>query len=356
MTSMARGLPGLLAWGLVVALAFPSSAWALGPLEKDHPLVEKGREAYAAGRFEEALEAFEAARAERPDDPAVEFNRADALAKLGRMEEAKAAFQRVADARNRPDLQQKAQYNLGNLYATTGDRQEALKAYRRALRMDPTDGQARHNYEVVLRNLPPPDPNAADGGTDGGEDGGADGGQDGGSDGGQDAGTPDAGEDGGQKQDGGEPEDAGTDGGQDGGEDGGADGGTDAGEDGGQDGGSDGGEDGGDGGQGDGGEGDGGADAGTDGGQGDGGEGDGGMDGGEDGGEGEGEPEEGDGGTDAGTEAGEHSEMDGGMSPEEVDRQEAERLLDAMKQNEKNLQLWRFQQKKKPRKPHEKDW
>ena len=44
------------------------------------------------------------------------------------------------------------------------------------------------------------------------------------------------------------------------------------------------------------------------------------------------------------------------MSPEDIDRQEAERLLDAMKQNEKNLQLWRFQQKKKPRKPNEKDW
>ncbi len=32
------------------------------------------------------------------------------------------------------------------------------------------------------------------------------------------------------------------------------------------------------------------------------------------------------------------------------------RLLDAMKQNEKNLQLWRFQQKKRPRNPNEKDW
>jgi hypothetical protein len=27
-----------------------------------------------------------------------------------------------------------------------------------------------------------------------------------------------------------------------------------------------------------------------------------------------------------------------------------------MKQNEKNLQLWRFQQKKRQRKPNEKDW
>jgi hypothetical protein len=38
------------------------------------------------------------------------------------------------------------------------------------------------------------------------------------------------------------------------------------------------------------------------------------------------------------------------------DRSEAERLLDAMRQNERNLQLWRFQQKKRQRKPDEKDW
>lgn len=333
-----RGLSGLLVWGLVGVLAFPPSAWALGPLEKDHPQVEKGREAYAAGRFEEALQAFEAARKEKPDDVAVEFNRADALAKLGRIDEAKAAFQRVADAKNRPELQQKAQYNLGNLFATTGDRQEALKAYRRALKMNPSDAQARHNYEVVLRNLPPPDPSAADGGTDGGSDGGQ-----------GDGGNPDAGADGGQKGDGGAPVDGGSDGGMDGGSDGGADGGADGG-------GGDGGQ--GDGGQGDGGQGDGGSDAGSDGGQQGDQRGDAGADAGQgDGGEqGEGEPEEGDGGTDAGSEGEQRDEPDAGMSPEEIDRQEAERQLDRIKQNEKNLQLWRFQQKKKPRKPNEKDW
>lgn len=325
-----------LTWGLVTSLALPSPAWAAGPLERDHPLVERGREAYTAGRFDEALEAFEAAKKERPTDVTVDFNRADAMAKLGRIADAKALFQSVTES-NRADLRQKAWYNLGNLHATTGDRQEALKAYRRALTLDPQDVQARHNYEVVLRNLPPPQDKGQDGGTDGGNDGGSDGGR------------PDAGEDGGTKGDGGTPQDSGTDGGADGGSDGGADGGA-----------SDGGEDGGA----DGGDGDGGSDGGSDGGE-DGGDqgppdkGDGGADGGADGGQddGEGEPQDGgsDGGT-AGEEDSEASESDGGSSQSDLDRQEAERLLDAMKQNEKNLQLWRFQQKKKQRKPNEKDW
>ena len=40
----------------------------------------------------------------------------------------------------------------------------------------------------------------------------------------------------------------------------------------------------------------------------------------------------------------------------QLDRRDTERLLDAVRQSEKNLQLWRFQQKKQPRKPNEKDW
>ncbi|RKH34250.1 tetratricopeptide repeat protein [Corallococcus sp. CA031C] len=330
--SMRRRATRLVASGLVGLLALPGPAWAVGPLEKDHPLVQRGREAYAAGRYEDALRDFEAAKKERPSDPIVEFNRADALAKLGRAAEAREAFKQVAESSRQPDLAQKSWYNLGNLAATAGDRKEALKSYRRALTLDPTDPLARHNYEVVLRDLPP-NQNQPDGGADGGQDGGDDGGR------------PDGGEDGGRKEDGGSPVDGGTDAGPDGGSDGGTDGGA---PDGGGDGGSDGG--GGDGGPGDGG--------GEDGGRADGG-GDGGADGGADGGgdDGEGDPK--DGGADGGSESEEESESnprDGGSPEGDVDRQEAERLLDAMKQNEKNLQLWRFQQKKKPRKPNEKDW
>jgi tetratricopeptide (TPR) repeat protein len=310
---------------LVVGLALPASAWAAGPLEVDHPLVAKGRTAYEAGKYEDALAAFEEAKKERPDDPAVEYNRAVALAQLGRVAEAKSAFQRVAES-NKPELQQKAWYNMGNVHAGLGERKEALQSYRRALKLDPNDSLARHNYEVVLRNLPPPQ-----------QQGGPDGGTDGGSDGGSDGGRPDAGQDGGQKGDGGSPVDGGTDGG-----DGGSDAGT--GQDGGMDGGTDGGADGGDGGS------DGGGNQGE-------GQGDGGSDAGTDAGSGEGEGESTDGGTDGGSESEEQTsdEVDAGMSPEDIDRQEAERLLDAMKQNEKNLQLWRFQQKKQ-RKPNEKDW
>jgi tetratricopeptide (TPR) repeat protein len=306
-------------WALAVfavGLALPSGAWAAGLLEKEHPRVRQGRQAYSSGRHEAALESFNEARKELPDNPKVEFNRGDALMKLGRHDEARESFSRVAESKD-PALRQKATYNLGNVHARQGNTTEALKAYRQALMLDPSDAQARHNYEVLLKNIPPPKQKQE----------GADGGTDGGTDGGQDGGSPDAGADGGM------------DGGQDGGVDGGQDGGSDAGHDGGQ---------------GDGGQPDAGQDGGTDGGQGDGGQGDGGQgDGGQgDGGQDEDDDPRGDGGTEV-----EHGRAgDAGFEPVDIDRQEAERLLDAMKQNEKNLQLWRFQKKKQSRRADEKDW
>lgn len=303
------------------ALSVGLSLGALGPFEKNHPLVEEGMEAYDKGDYQRALERFEAAKKQLPRSATVEYNRGAALFKLGRYDEAKEAFRHVAEV-DQGSLRQKDYYNLGNAWAAMGNRDEAIAAFRKALTLDPNDQLARHNLEVLLRRLPPKQSSGPDGGT-----------PDGGS---SDGGRSDAGSDGGQR-----------DGGQDGGRDGGADGGR-----------GDGGVE--DGGQEDGGRQDGGQKRSADGGQGDGGS-DGGQSeqgqsridagsSGNDGGIDGGLPDEGtDGGsTDGGSLA---TAVDGGA---DLSKRDAEKLLDSMKNNEKNLQLWRFQQRQ--RKPSEKDW
>lgn len=304
----------------VVLVALP--ALALGPFERNHPQVQEGLEAYEKGDYQQALEKFEAAKKALPRSAAVEFNRGNALFKLGRYDEARDAYRRVTELDDR-SLQSRDHFNLGNAWVKLDDERQAITEYRRALRLDPSDDRARHNLEVLLRKLPPPNSGGPDGGTpDGGQDGGrpdagqGDGGQDGGRDGGQgDAGQGDAGQDGGS--------DGGADAGQDGGGQSrpGGDGGTDGGGDGG-----------------DRGEGDRQRDA-----------------GGESrpsqGSDGGGSPEE---GRDGGQEQPDRMMPDGGLSP--MSRKEAEKLLDSLKNSEKNLQLWRFQQKKQPKRPNAKDW
>ena len=300
----ARGalLPGgLLAWGLLCA----PEARALGPLERNPPKVSEGLKAYDEGRYDDALQDFEAAQKQFPDSAALEYDKGNALYRLHRADEARAAYQRAAEMKP-GELSEHDLYNLGNALAELGRTQEAISVYRRALLLEPQDEAARHNLEVLLRRLPPPK-SGADGGTP---------------DGGQDAGPPDAG-----RPDGGQG-DAGT------GDGGAGDGGT-----------------GGDGGTRDGGAGGGGR-GGADAGQNQG------RQGAEPGESGDEQGDAGEAARDA--ENGRESTeplRDGGLGEAgQLDRRETERLLDAMRQSEKNLQLWRFQQKKPPRKPNEKDW
>ena len=300
---------GLLWVALVLgsAVVDSGSAIALGLFEKNHPTVEQGRKAYEKGDYAEALRQFDAAAKELSGSASLEFNRGNALFKLGRMEEANQAYHHALET-PRGDLKEKDYYNLGNVWAQMGNTKEALAAYRRALTLDPTDEEARHNLEVMLRDLdtpkPPPDGGTSaerDGGSDGGSpDGGGDGGSsDGGSGQGSSRGTaPDGGQDGGSGDGGGSNPDGGT-GPQNPAHSNRSDGGSQP-------------------------------------------------------------PEEQDAGEaprrDGGEQEAEELLPDGGsMQVLKLDTQDVERLLDSMKQDEKNLQLWRFQQKK-PRRENEKDW
>lgn len=307
---------------LVLAVVVSARVEAAGPLEKNHPEVEQGTAAFEAQKFDEALAHYDAALKDKPADARVHYDRGLALHKLNRNDEAKQAFQQALELDRKGELTSKIHYNLGNVAAASGDKKAAIGEYRAALRKDPADELARHNLEVLLKNLPPEQSRGSDGGTPdgGGHDGGKpDAGQDAGIDGGADAGRPDGG-----KPDGGEGDAGSSDGGADAGSDGGAP---------------------------------------PDGGQGDGGAGDGGQGDQEkqgDGGQSE-QSQPGDGGSDGGAD-----EQDGGLNESQpqllpdggvdANKKDAENLLDSLKSTEKNLQLWRFKQKSQKSDPHGKDW
>jgi hypothetical protein len=306
---------------LVVVALF---SMAMGPFEKNHPLVDEGQRDYQNGDYEHALEKFDAAQKQLPGNATVEFNRGVTLHKLDKQEDALSTLNRALDLDTKGELKEKIHYNLGNVYAAMNKKKEAIAEYRKALKIDPRDEEARHNLEVLLRDLKPPPNEGPDGGSpDGGKQ---DGGQDGGNDAGQqqDAGKPDGG-DGGSGDAG--HGDAGSDAGQDGGNDGGADGGSK-----------------GDGGQGDGGRGDAGqgeqekpGDAGQSGAE----KSDGGEDGGAD-------------SLDAGDSEAEAQWKDGGVS---MSRMQAENLLDSFKHSEKNVQPWRFEENRhQVKRANVKDW
>jgi tetratricopeptide (TPR) repeat protein len=315
MSPARRLAPALLA----AALALPSLARA-GLLEGDHPLVEQGTRAYHKGDFDGARLAYEEAARQLPGRAELDYNLGDVYMKLGRPDDAKRAF-RAALGQADDSLKARDYYNLGNALAGLDQKQDAIAAYRQALKVDPHLEPARHNLEVLLRKPPESKPSPGDGGQgDGGGDAGREGGQDGGRKRDSDAGRDDGGDAGpGDKE-------AGPDAGDGGGDSGRGDAGR-------------------------------GADASR-------------ADGGADGGtpersdQGEGDAGASDGGTadasstDGGSRdaASQQSREPESADAKNVDQQEADRLLDAMRRNEKQFLMQQHNKKARPRANPERDW
>jgi Ca-activated chloride channel homolog len=172
--ALARGLatprPAALAsarLALLVMLLPLVTGFAIGDLER-------GNRHYRAGRYVEAIEAYENALRRGKASPELHYNLGTALLALGRHAEAEAQFVRALESVE-PALRQRAYYNLGNRFLGAGRAggdeaarllDAAAEAYRHALRLDPSDVDAKWNLELTQRERErqpdPPQPQPSD--------------------------------------------------------------------------------------------------------------------------------------------------------------------------------------------------
>lgn len=121
---------------LVLALLAPTQFGADGPPPAPGTAAEavaRGRADYDAGRFAEALAAFDEAAAKAPENPIPPYGAAATLYQMGRFPEALARYQ---TARERADaaLRTRIDYALGNVALGLGDLPLAVQSYDACLR------------------------------------------------------------------------------------------------------------------------------------------------------------------------------------------------------------------------------
>jgi Ca-activated chloride channel family protein len=114
-------------------------------------LTNANRE-FAAGHFEQALAHYQQAERSRPQEPTAVFGAGTSFYRLQRYDEAAAAFESaaagLADSRDRA----RALHNLGNSLVNVERFEEALDAYRQALRLDDRES-TRLNYLLIRNRL-----------------------------------------------------------------------------------------------------------------------------------------------------------------------------------------------------------
>ncbi len=121
--------------------------------------AREANRAYLDRDYERAEELYRQILEREPESPRILFNLGNALAYQGRFEESVEVFQQFRELVDDPSGKAAAEYNLGYLYGLEGNLREALRYFQDAIDLDPSDEDAKFNYELLARRLQdgPPD-------------------------------------------------------------------------------------------------------------------------------------------------------------------------------------------------------
>ncbi len=132
---------------------------------KEASLVKQANKLYNNGKIDEALEDYNKALTQAPEEPLIHFNIAGALYKKSQYDEAIKEYQQALFSSDKY-LEAKANYNIGNCKFRQGkikeiadlagaieDYRAALDYYKRAIELDPADKDAKFNHEFTERLL-----------------------------------------------------------------------------------------------------------------------------------------------------------------------------------------------------------
>ena len=110
-------------------------------------IVRKGNRQYEKANYDKSLENYSLALREDPNCFEAKFNTANVQMQKQLYNKAEQTLRKLAQDSTRTELERgDVSYNLGNALFEQQKFQEALDCYRNAMRMNPDDVDAKHNY------------------------------------------------------------------------------------------------------------------------------------------------------------------------------------------------------------------
>lgn len=125
----------------------PLAVWG----QKERADIRQGNRAYYEGKYPEAEVGYKRAIEKNINSYEANFNLAGALYKQGRYDDAAAAYQKLAQDGSDVQRQASTYYNMGNTYVKQRKIDEAIEAYKNALRLTPDDKEAKFNLAYAKK-------------------------------------------------------------------------------------------------------------------------------------------------------------------------------------------------------------
>jgi len=137
--------------GALAAILLSSVSTSPAQTVRSH--ISSGNEAYGKARYPDAEAEYKKALQKDPASREAEFNLGNAYYKQQRADEAQHAYANRITASKTAGDQEMAYYNLGNTFFKSNKFEESIEAYKRALRLSPSDEDARYNYLLAKERL-----------------------------------------------------------------------------------------------------------------------------------------------------------------------------------------------------------
>ncbi len=118
--------------------------------QTENTAIANGNKLYKEGKFEKAIEAYELALQQNPDNAIARYNLAAARFRNSKWEEAQKEYEAIQQLTKDDNLKQKAIYNNGVSFTKQNKLAESIAAYKEALKRNPTDEDARFNLQKAL--------------------------------------------------------------------------------------------------------------------------------------------------------------------------------------------------------------
>ena len=122
-----------------------------GFFETASGLNQKGNKEYEKKHYDTALDAYRKAQVRKPDQTEIRYNLGTALYQVDQFEEAQTQLEQALANAKTKDLKGNAWYNFGNTEYRLGQFDKSIDAYKKALELNPDDKDAKYNLELLQK-------------------------------------------------------------------------------------------------------------------------------------------------------------------------------------------------------------
>ena len=136
----------------IFALLVLACILTVGWVDPAYEMNQEGIRLYEMGKYNEAAEMFTSAKGMAEKRAVVQFNSGSAYYKQRKYNLAMREYFRALRSGD-DTLKTEVYYNLGNCLYKQGDLENALHYFKKAIKLDREDEDARVNYEFVLNKL-----------------------------------------------------------------------------------------------------------------------------------------------------------------------------------------------------------